>query len=208
MTAIPVLVGQYDSPFVRRVAVTLNHYGVAFEHRALSTFGDFDAMLALTPLGKVPVLVLEDGGALWDSRAILDVLHRRADPAKRLLPDDEAPRRRVLQVEAAAVGLAEKTYERNFESKRRAAGLQDAAIIARVERQIASTLAWLEAQHPAPYFLGDRMSIADLTTAVALTYLRSRLPRLCLAGAHPALDRHHAACEALPEFRAAPFPVV
>ena len=206
MTAIPVLVGQYDSPFVRRVAVTLHHYGMAFEQRPLSTFGDFDAMLALTPLGKVPVLVFEDGSTLWDSRAILDVLHRRVAAASRLLPDDEAPRRRVLQVEAAAVGLAEKTYERNFETKRRAPGLQDPAIMARVEHQIATTLAWLEAQQPAPYFLGDRMSIADVTTAVAMTYLRARLPRLCLVGAYPALDRHHAACEALAEFRAAPFP--
>src|SRR5712671_1955350 len=115
MTALPVLVGQYDSPFVRRVAVTLHHYGMAFERRVLSTFADFDAMQALSPLGKVPVLVLEDGAPLWDSRAILDVLHRRADPARRLLPDDELSRRRVLQVEAAAVGLAEKTYERSFE---------------------------------------------------------------------------------------------
>src|SRR5258706_3115717 len=206
MTALPVLVGQYDSPFVRRVAVTLHHYGMAFERRVLSTFADFDAMQALSPLGKVPVLVLEDGAPLWDSRAILDVLHRRADPARRLLPDDDTPRRRVLQVEAAAVGLAEKTYERSFEVRRRAPGTQDGAIMARAERQIATTLGWLEAQRPAPYFLGDRLSIADVTAAIALTYLRARLPELCPAGAHPALDRHHVACEALAEFRAAPFP--
>src|SRR3954449_12169023 len=169
MTPIPVLVGQYDSPFVRRVAVTLHHYGMAFEHRALSTYGDFDAMLALSPLGKVPVLVLEDGDALWDSRAILDVVHRRADPARRLLPDDEALRRRVLQVEAAAVGLAEKTVDRNVEAKRRAPGTQGAAIMARIERQIATTLGWVAAQRPAPYFLGETLSIADVTAAIALT---------------------------------------
>ncbi|MBV8165371.1 MAG: glutathione S-transferase family protein [Alphaproteobacteria bacterium] len=205
MTAIPVLVGQYDSPFVRRVAVTLHHYGMTFERRVLSTFADFDAMQALSPLGKVPVLVLEDGEPLWDSRAILDVLHRRAEPARRLLPDDEAPRRRVLRIEAAAVGLAEKSVDRAYEVARRAPGTQDPAHMARVERQIAATLAWLAAADPAPYFLGETFSIADVTAAVALTYLREKLPQLCAIGAHPALDRHHAMCEALPAFRAAAY---
>src|SRR5471030_371533 len=89
MTALPVLVGQYDSPFVRRVAVTMHHYGMAFERRVLSTFADFDAMLALSPLGKVPALVLPDGETLCDSRAILDFLHGQAGPARALLPTDE-----------------------------------------------------------------------------------------------------------------------
>jgi glutathione S-transferase len=205
MTALPVLVGQYDSPFVRRVAVVLHHYGMPFERRVLSTFADFEAMLALSPLGKVPVLILPDGDAVWDSRAILDIVHRQADPGHVLLPADEARRRRVLQIEAAGIGLAEKTYERNFEVKRRAPGTQDPAHIARVERQITSTLAWLAAQRPEPYFLGTTLTIADLTTAIALTYLRHRLPALCRAGSHPALDRHNAACEALPACTAAPF---
>ena len=51
-----VLVGQYDSPFVRRVAVVMHYYGLAFGRRVLSTFADFDAMLELGPLGKVPIL--------------------------------------------------------------------------------------------------------------------------------------------------------
>lgn len=205
MTAIPVLVGQYDSPFVRRVAVALHSYGMPFERRVLSTFADFDAMLAISPLGKVPVLILADGDPIWDSRAILDIVHRQAEPSRALLPADEARRRRVLQIEAAAIGLAEKTYERNFETKRRAAGTQDPAQIARVERQITTTLAWLEAQKPDPYFLGAALTIADVTAAIALTYLRRRLPHLCAAGTYPLLDRHNDACEALPAFVAAPF---
>ncbi|MFI4997457.1 MAG: glutathione S-transferase N-terminal domain-containing protein [Hyphomicrobiales bacterium] len=69
-----VLVGQYDSPFVRRVAVTLNHYGIGFTRQVLSVFGDFDQMLTVNPLGKVPSLALEDGESLFDSRAILEEL--------------------------------------------------------------------------------------------------------------------------------------
>lgn len=59
-----ILVGQYDSPFVRRVAVTLNLYGLPFGRWSFSVFKDFDAVLALNPLGKVPVLTLDDGEGL------------------------------------------------------------------------------------------------------------------------------------------------
>jgi glutathione S-transferase len=66
-----ILIGQYDSPFVRRVAVTLHHYGVAFERRVLSTFADFDTMLELGPPGKVPVFVDGTAGATDHLRACL-----------------------------------------------------------------------------------------------------------------------------------------
>ena len=51
-----ILVGQLDSPFVRRVAITMNHYGLPFERKILSVFADLDKMLAVNPLGKVPAL--------------------------------------------------------------------------------------------------------------------------------------------------------
>ena len=93
----------------------MHYYGVAFGRRVLSTFADFDAMLELGPLGKVPILVMADGERLWDSRAILDFLHGRASPGQSLLPHEEPRHRQVLRVEAAAVGLAEKAYERGIE---------------------------------------------------------------------------------------------
>ncbi|HET6239597.1 MAG TPA: glutathione S-transferase family protein [Acetobacteraceae bacterium] len=86
----------------------------------LSTFADFDTMLELGPLGKVPVFVRPDGERLWDSRAILDFLHEQASRERRLLPRHEPARYRVLRAEATALGLAEKTYERLLEFARRA----------------------------------------------------------------------------------------
>ena len=110
-----ILVGQYDSPFVRRVAVTMNIYTMPFERRVLSVFTDFEAMLAVNPLGKVPVLQLEDGELLYDSRAILDYLDGLVPVEKRLVPAGEPHRRRILRIEAVALGLAEKLYERGVE---------------------------------------------------------------------------------------------
>ena len=67
-----ILVGQYDSPFVRRVAVSLRVLGFSYEHDTRSVFGDFDAMRQVNPLGRIPSLVLDGGEVLIDSTAILD----------------------------------------------------------------------------------------------------------------------------------------
>ena len=67
-----ILVGQYDSPFVRRVAISLRVLGFAYEHDTRSVFADFDAMRAINPLGRIPSLILPDGETLIDSAAILD----------------------------------------------------------------------------------------------------------------------------------------
>ncbi|MDH3469400.1 MAG: glutathione S-transferase family protein, partial [Gammaproteobacteria bacterium] len=91
-----ILVGQYDSPFVRRVAITLNLYGMHFERKVLSVFTDFEAMLAINPLGRVPVLELENGERLFDSRMILDYLDGLVDTERKLMPCKLPDRLRVL----------------------------------------------------------------------------------------------------------------
>ena len=103
------------------------------------------------------------------------------------------------------MGLAEKAYERGIEFARRAPGTQDPTWIARLERQIASTLAWLELQRPAPFLVGPSFSVGDVTAAVALTYIKEKWPQLLPSGAFPALEIHRTVCEAMPAFQAAPY---
>jgi len=91
-----ILVGQYDSPFVRRVAVSLRLLGFGYEHDTRSVFGDFDSMRRTNPLGRIPSLVLEDGEVLIDSVAILDWLDETVGPGRALLPAEGEARRRVL----------------------------------------------------------------------------------------------------------------
>ncbi len=81
-----ILIGQYDSPFVRRVAIALRLYGMPFEHRPWSVFGDADALAAYNPLKRVPTLVLDDGDVLIDSAIILDWLDEVAGPERALFP--------------------------------------------------------------------------------------------------------------------------
>ncbi len=203
-----ILVGQYDSPFVRRVAVALHHIGLPFERRVLSVFQDFDAMLAVNPLGKVPTLILTDGEPIYDSRAILEYLEGIAPAERRLTPPDAGPHREMLRIEAVGLGLAEKTYERGIEFSRRGPGTQDPAWVARLERQIGSALVWLESRFETrpqnEWLVGERMTRADLAVTVAATYVLEKLPQLYGPENFPQLDARRRKCEALAPFAAAP----
>src|SRR3954465_7624311 len=76
-----ILIGQYDSPFVRRVAIALHHYGLPFEHRPWSVWSDAAKIAEHNPLRRVPTLLLEDGSALLETSAILDCLDELAAAA-------------------------------------------------------------------------------------------------------------------------------
>src|SRR5438105_15653630 len=79
-----ILIGQYDSPFVRRVAIAMRLYGIAYEHRAWSTFRQADKLSVYNPLLRVPTLVLDAGEVLIDSVVMLDYLDELVAPAKAL----------------------------------------------------------------------------------------------------------------------------
>ena len=165
-------------------------------------FRDFDEMLSVNPLGKVPSLVLDDGETLFESRAIIDYLEGIAPEAKRLAPLEEPDRRRVLKVEAVGIGLAEKIYERGIERSRRSPGTSDPKWCERLERQILSATGWLEARTPSPWFCGPAFTRADLAVVVAMQYLARVLPDFYDAERLPALHEHRAHCEALTAFAA------
>src|SRR5512135_1266071 len=96
------LIGQYDSPFVRRVAIAMRLYGIAFEHKPWSTFGDADKIAPYNPLRRVPTLVLDDGDGLIESTIILDYLDELVGPEKAMLPRTGVERRRQLRICALA----------------------------------------------------------------------------------------------------------
>jgi len=103
-----ILVGQYDSPFVRRVAVSLHHYHMPFTRKPLSVFGDKKEVQAINPLLRVPILILENGETLIDSNAILDHLDHVVGNARALTPPNGPERRKVLQICAVSTGISDK----------------------------------------------------------------------------------------------------
>jgi hypothetical protein len=103
-----ILIGQYDFPFVCRVAIAMRLYGLHFEHRPWSTFGDGDKIAPYNPLRRVPTLVLDSGEVLIESTAILDYLDELVGPGHAMIAERGPERRHALKICALATGLADK----------------------------------------------------------------------------------------------------
>lgn len=195
------LIGQYDSPFVRRVAIALRLYGLAFEHRPWSTFGDADKIAPYNPLRRVPTLVLDDGEALIESMIILDYLDDLVGADKAMLPRGGIERRRHLRICALASGLGDKAVSLLYERVLRKEQL--ALWVKRCQAQIADVLKVLEAERAkvtTPYWLGDRIGHADVAVACVVRFTREAHPQLFDAARYPALAAHSERCEALAPF--------
>ncbi|MDZ4375508.1 MAG: glutathione S-transferase family protein [Phenylobacterium sp.] len=198
-----ILIGQYDSPFVRRVAVALRCYGMAYEHRPWSVFGDADRIAAFNPLRRVPTLVTDDGEAVIESGAILDYLDERAGAERSLIPVSGPEHRRILKICALATGLADKAVSLVYERVIHDRGTP--AWIARCRSQIGGVLEALEAERAAaagPWWFGARLSHADIAVGCALRFVGEALPEVYAPANWPHLSGHSAACEALPSFAA------
>jgi glutathione S-transferase len=198
-----ILIGQYDSPFVRRVAVTLHHYHMPFTRKPLSVFGDKKEVQSINPLLRVPILMLEDGEALIDSNAIIDHLDHVAGPARAMTPQHGPERRKVLQACALSTGISDKVvalfFERTFHDAKQVSATYDA----RLSSQIKVALEKLEHDCGSPWFFDNKMSQADITIGCTLSHLKLRLPEFFPADKYPklhALSRH---CEMREEFDAA-----
>ncbi|CCE02351.1 glutathione S-transferase family protein [Bradyrhizobium sp. STM 3809] len=196
------LIGQFDSPFVRRTAIALRLYGIPFEHRPWSTFGDADKIAPYNPLLRVPVLVLDDGEALIDSAAILDHLDESVGPERAMLAPRGGLRRQQLHTIALATGLADKAVSLIYERVLRKDQL--ALWVERCETQIAGVLAMLEAERAGvatSYWYGENIGHADIAVTCALRFTREAHPQLFDDTRYPALAAHAAKCEALPPFQ-------
>jgi glutathione S-transferase len=194
-----ILVGQYDSPFVRRVAISMRVLGFEYQHDTRSVFGDFDDMRRTNPLARIPSLVLDDGEVLIDSAAILDYLDQSVGPGRALLPAAGQPRRRALRLVALATGAIDKAGAATYERIIRPSALRWPEWIERCRIQAAGALAALAAE---PWPAAARLDQPQITTACMLQYVRMVDPDLLPQGRHPTLDALHQRCEALPEFQA------
>jgi glutathione S-transferase len=198
-----ILIGQYDSPFVRRVAIAMRLYGLALEHRPWSTFGDGDRIAAFNPLRRVPTLVLDDGEALIESTAILDYLDERVGPEQAMMAERGPERRHSLRVCALSTGLADKAVSLLYEHVLRK-DRQSQIWVERCHRQIGDVLSVLEKERAAitlPFWSGVRIGHADIALACALRFTSEAHPELFDAARHPALADHAARCEALEVFK-------
>jgi glutathione S-transferase len=203
------LIGQYDSPFARRVAIAMRLYGLAFDHKPWSTFGDADKIAPYNPLRRVPTLVLDSGEALIESHIILDYLDELVGEAKAMIPPHGAERRRHLRICALATGLGDKSVSLVYESVLRKEQLK--LWVERCEAQVSGALDVLEQERAAvktPYWFGERIGHSDIAVACVLRFTTEAHPHLYNATRYPSLSAHAARCEALPPFKEIVQPLV
>jgi glutathione S-transferase len=192
-----ILVGQYDSPYVRRVAVSLRVLGFAYEHDTRSVFSDFDSMRQTNPLGRIPSLVLDNGETLIDSAAILDWLDGSVGPGRRLIPAAGPERRQALRRIALATGVIDKAGAVVYEKLIRPAAHRWPEWIARCTTQATSALETLEAEQ---WPEGAPLAQPQITTACVIRWLQIADPEMIPPGRFPALDALSARSEARSEF--------
>lgn len=202
------LIGMLDSPYVRRVAVSLQLLGIPFEHRSISVFRQKPEFEAINPLVKAPTLVTDDGTVLMDSSLILDHLPliTGAPLARSLMPTDPVAARQCLRVLGLALAACEKTVQIVYEMQLRPPEHRHGPWLDRVSEQAQRAFALLEAEMTArPLAMGPAHIQQDgITAAVAWSFANLVLPGRFDALAHPALSAHTAEAEGLAAFRACP----
>ncbi len=197
-----ILIGQYDSSFVRRVGIALTLYQLPFTHQAWSVFGDADKLQPYNPLVRVPTLVLDDGEALIESHHILDYLDEWVGPERALFPPRGVARRKALKVAALASGLGDKAVSLFYEQRlhTQVSDLWVARCGAQI-RQVARVLEDDCNQRADTWWFGATPGHADIAVAAVWRFVNEAHPGLLPVAEFPALAAHARRLEALPVFQ-------
>ena len=201
------LIGYMDSPFVRRVAITLQFLGIDYIHRELSIFRDFEEFRTINPMVKVPTLLVDDQ-FLVDSNLIIDYLETQV-ANRSLMPIDSVDYLAALNHIGVAMVAMEKVAQLIYETSHRPEDKQYDLWAKRLDQQLAGAAQVMEsivsASHPAgDWLFSDEMTQADISIAVAWRFMM-HIDRVNLEPAgFPALTAFSARAETLPEFTACP----
>lgn len=195
-----------DSPYVRRVAISLRTLSIPFEHESLSVFSSFDAFRAVNPVVKAPTLVADDGTVLMDSTLILDHVEHVTVRERSLMPRDPAERTRALRILGLALAACDKAVQLVYERNLRPSEMHYEPWLLRVSGQIAAALASLETEVArVPLELAvDTIDQRGITVAVMWRFLRELAPDCAPEESHPTLVAVSREAERLPSFLAFP----
>ena len=197
-----MLIGQYDSPFTRRVGITMRCYGMDFDHNTWSIFGNADELSKINPLIRVPTLVLDSGEMLIETAAIIDYLDSQVPEGKRLSPQTQPARFLDQRIVSMASGISDMAVRLFYEVQLHDKPSQD--YVNRITRQLTGALQWLEkerALHKGETWFGGAMSQADIAVTCALKHLSQSHPAVGDLARYPALRSHCAHFEAQAVFK-------
>jgi len=200
------LIGMLDSPYVRRVAVSLQLMGVPFEHQSISVFRTFEQFSKINPVVKAPTLVCDDGTVLMDSTIILQYAESVAAKRRSLIPTDPKALLRSLHITGLALAACDKSVSIIYEHMVRPSDKVCESWLDRVTGQMLVALDELESavkRNPPSANHAD-IDQAGVITGVVWHFIQQMLPKVVDAANYPALEAFSRLTEALPEFQAAP----
>jgi len=184
------LIGSLASPFARKVRIVAAEKRVDYIFERADPWQPAPALVEHNPLGKVPVLVLEDGTALYDSRVIVEFLDA-VSPIGRLIPADHRERIEVRRWEALADGVLDAGGAARVE-RRRPSHEQNAAWIDRQLAKVSRGLTAMDRDLGArSWCAGHGYSLADIAVGCCAGWLSFRFPELDWRADCPALARHY-----------------
>ena len=197
------LIGMMDSPYVRRVAISLELYGIEFESMPLSVFRSFEAFSRINPVVKAPTLVMDNGVQLMDSTLILQYFDALAAAEQKLLPQEPDALASDLQILGVILAACEKAVQNIYEHNLRPAEKQHQPWIERVTQQLlAACREWDALLEVRP--AAKRLDQVSVTSAVGWTFIQFMIPNVVHAGDFGNIVVVAEACEALPAFKKYP----
>lgn len=193
------LLGSLTSPYVRKVRVVLAEKKIDYDFQVVVPSEPDGPVRRHNPLARVPVLVLDDDSAIFDSPVIVEYLDNAA-PNSKLLPQPNRERIEVKRREALADGLLDAAVAARMESLR-PDGERSAAWIERNRIVILASLECMSRElGESSWSLGTHFCLADIATGCALGYLDLRFPDIDWRSAHPNLDKLHEKLMLRPSF--------
>lgn len=182
------LIGTVTSPYTRKVRVALAEKRMECEFITDSP-NTPDSMIArYNPLGKIPVLVLDDENTIFDSRVIVEYLDN-ATPGNRLIPEEKRPRIQVRRWEALADGCTDAAIALVNEKKKLAAQQSPEWITRQQGKLDRSLQAMADDLAAKSWCAGDFFTLADIAVGCCLGWLELRLPDLPWRRNYPNLGR-------------------
>lgn len=200
------LIGMLDSPYVRRVAISMKLMGLPFERNPLSVFRNYERFRDINPVVKAPTLVCDDGVVLMDSTLILDYLEGLVPPEKRLMPLRGDARCEALRLTGLALAACDKGVSLVYEREQRPPEKRHEPWYERALAQALAAYTALEdaASQADPWLQGEGPNAADIVTAVAWRFGQYYNAEGVPASKFPALVKLSAQAEALPAFQSTP----
>jgi glutathione S-transferase len=200
------LVGMRDSPYVRRVAISMKLMGLPFEHERVSVFRHMDRFREINPVIKAPSFICDDGTVLMDSTLILDYLEHCVAAGNGLMPPGGEPRKAALRLIGISMAANEKNVAMVYEKDQRPPDKRHQPWLDRAVQQVHAAMGMLEeaVKGAKPWLGGERLNAADVAVAVAWRFCQHYNAAEIPASRYPALAAYSARAEALPEFAAVP----